>query len=755
MRPRILALLVALAACTKSPAAPVPPVKATAQTPQKSVGLLPRARSTASCAGSLAIDASTKIAADPAVRPVAEQLAGWLGLGKGAIANEGAVQLVLANEISGDEAYKLEVSPAHAVVRAKAAAGLFYGAQALAQLAGARRVGSDTPAGRWTVPCLTIEDAPRVPFRAMHLDVSRHFFSRQVVERYIDLLAFYRFNVFHWHLTDDQGFRFEVKSHPELTAIGGRDGFYTQDEMRAVVAHARDRAITIIPEIEMPGHARAVLAAHPELSCTGKKQDVPRTWGVFDDVLCAGNEQTYALITDVLGEVAKVFPSKLIHVGGDEVPTKRWAECPKCRAAMAKSKVPVTSLEGVFMQRVSTILAGLGRKPVVWDDALGDLLAKDAVVVAWQGKERGRAAADHGHDVVMAPYQHVYFNTHQSRTHDEPGQVGFLPWTKVRVFDPLPEGLEPAKAPHIVGGEGAIWTEYIETPEQLETMAMPRMAALSEALWSGPAESEADFVARFGAQLPMLDASHVHYFVDAPLGLPDLPERKVIMGNEKVTLSPSVPALFPQGVVRWAPGDTDPAPASPLFDKPMTISETTSFRSALFLPGGRQSPILRSTVVKEAPRRAVTVAKPEPGVNYMYAEDLFYKLPSFDEVGVKARGRASGIGIAEVKKKTPVRDERFALRFDGFVQVPSDGVYRFVARADDGVRLELDGEALFEDDGEHDARESFAQIALASGFHRVRVTYFQGSEHSALEVKMEGPGVASGPVAMFVDASAR
>jgi hexosaminidase len=286
----------------------------------------------------------------------------------------------------------------------------------------------------------------------MHLDVARHFFPRDVVERYIDLIAFHHFNVFHWHLTDDQGFRFEVKSHPELTAVGGRDGFYSQEDMRAVVRYAADRGITVIPEIEMPGHARAILAAHPELSCTGKPQDVPRTWGTFDDVLCAGNEQTYALIEDILREVVAVFPSQLVHVGGDEAPETRWSACPKCRAAMKASNVRADELEAVFMQRIGAILTRLGRRGAVWDEALSPRW-KDPVVFAWREQARGRDAAIAGRDVVMAPHDHVYFNVHQSRLPGGPGHDGFLPWNKVLAFDPVPEDLPRERRARILGAE--------------------------------------------------------------------------------------------------------------------------------------------------------------------------------------------------------------------------------------------------------------------------------------------------------------
>ena len=390
-----------------------------------------------------------------------------------------------------DEAYTLDITPDRALVHARHPAGLFYAAQTLAQLARARPIAFSPPGpglGLATLPCIHIEDAPAFPFRAMHLDVARHFFTKELVERYVDLLSFYRFNVFHWHLTDDQGFRLSIRSHPELTDVGAPGGSYSQDDARDVVSFAKDRFVTVVPEIEMPGHARAILASHPELSCTGKKQEVPRTWGVFEDVLCAGNEATYTLLSDVLRETTEVFPSRLVHVGGDEVPPTRWNACPKCRARMAKEKLTPPLLQGAFMKRVGAMLSARGRRMVAWDEALDGGFPADGVVVAWQNVERGRAAAVAGHDVVMAPSDTTYLNFWQTRTQNGPGHPGFAPWTNVLAFDPLPRGLPASQAAHVLGGEGALWTEYVESSADLDTLLLPRLAALSDALWSGPGD---------------------------------------------------------------------------------------------------------------------------------------------------------------------------------------------------------------------------------------------------------------------------
>jgi hexosaminidase len=597
-----------------------------------------------------------------------------------------------------------------------------------------------------------IDDAPRQRVRVMHLDVARHFFSKELVERYVDLLAFYRFNVFHWHLTDDQGFRLAIRSHPELTQVGARRiedgnehaGSYTQDDAREVVAFAKERFVTVMPEIEMPGHARAILASHPELSCTGKKQEVPSTWGVFDDVLCAGHEGTFTLLADVLREATEVFPSQLVHVGGDEVHKARWNACPRCRARMAKEKLDPEQLQGAFLKRVGAMLASRGRRMVAWDEALEGGVTKDGVVVAWQNAERGRAAAIAEHDVVMAPADTMYFNYWQSRSGTEPGHEGHLPWTKVLAFDPVPGGLTPAQAAHVMGGEGALWTEHVKTAEDLDTLLLPRLAALSEVLWRAAppsddrAREERAFAARFTAQRALLDASGVRYFVEPPVGLRP---RRVFLDSAVLALAP--PAIHPDGVVRFTLDGTDPVATSPVFTSPLVLAATTTASARLFLPGGRTSAVTRG-VLERVKLRAPVQPSMDPamfkeGALYKYFEGDFHALPDFTKLTPKRAGRVPSLAF-----EPSFRSERFAVLYDGWFRAPADGVYRFVTHADDGVWLEVDGARIVVDDGEHAARDAEGEIALERGPHTIRIGYFQGGGGKQLAMRCEGPALPLG-----------
>ncbi|MDB4943607.1 MAG: Beta-hexosaminidase [Labilithrix sp.] len=776
-----------------------------------SLPLVPAPRSVTQCAGSLTLDATTEIVIDddPAARAVATSLARWIDvpgsrvrvIPRGAPGPAHAIILRLETP-SGpatrdpavappadldDESYSLGVTATEAVVRAKHPAGLFYGAQTLAQLASSRPLlpppptilatRTERPGGGGVpsevappaiadllaapprtsrvLPCVAIEDAPAFRFRAVHLDVARHFFPLEVVERYVDLLSFYRFNVFHWHLTDDQGFRLDIRSHPELVSVGATRledgqpyaGHYTQADARAVVAFAKERFVTVVPEIEMPGHARAILAAHPELSCSGKKQEVPTTWGIFDDVLCAGNEGTFTLLGDILRETTEVFPSQLVHVGGDEVPKRRWNECPKCRARMQHEHVDAAGLQGLFTKRIGDMLAARGRRMMAWDEVLDASArgggANDAVVVAWQGEGRGALAARQGHDVVMAPLQTSYFNFWQSRSRTEPGHSGHVPWTRVLASTPLPPGLEPAAAAHVIGSEAALWTEHVRTASELDTLLLPRLGALAETLWRAGASTDAaaletSFIARFALQRRQLDASGVRYFVEPPLGLRP---HHAFVGQTELRLSR--PALHPDGVVRFTLDGSDPTATSSVHDAPVVLHAATTVAARLFLPGGRASETVRG-VFEPAALHAPVAAAPaglRPGVLYRY-----FELPGLHAVPDVARGAPTRRGRLEALSfDSTFRDKDFAVLYDAFFEVADEGVYRFETRSDDGVLVDIDGVRVVSDDGDHAARTADGEIALARGLHAVKVSYFQGGGGRALDLACEGPGHPVGP----------
>lgn len=433
------------------------------------------------------------------------------------------------DESLGSERYKLEVNRRGVEVRASAFPGLFYALQTIRQLLPVRIYGRvPAPDADWSLPCVSIDDAPRFGYRGMHLDVARHFFSVEEVKRYLDVMAMHKLNRFHWHLTDDQGWRIEIKRYPELTTVGSirkatvirkewghyddipYGGYYTQDEIREVVRYAAERAITVIPEIDLPGHMLAALTAYPQLGCTGGPYEVWGRWGVADDVLCAGNENIYEFLENVLSEVMDLFPSEYIHIGGDECPKVRWEKCPRCQAKIAELGLKSDGkhsaehyLQSYVMSRISKFLSEHGRRVIGWDEMLEGELAPGATVMSWRGSEGGIEAAKLGHDAIMTPTSHFYFDYYQARDiENEPfGIGGYVPIEKVYAYEPIPDTLSLALNDRILGVQANMWTEYILSDKHLEYMLLPRLAALSEVQWCNPERRE---WSRFAGALPHL-----------------------------------------------------------------------------------------------------------------------------------------------------------------------------------------------------------------------------------------------------------
>ncbi len=434
------------------------------------------------------------------------------------------LQIDLDKKELGEEGYELSVNSDQVIIIAPKLVGVFYACQTLLQLLPPAIESKEHVQGvAWTIPQIEIEDKPRFTWRGMHLDVGRHFMPKEFVKKYIDVIARYKMNMFHWHLTEDQGWRIEIKKYPKLTEIGAwrlvngeyYGGYYTQSDIREVVEYAHNRFVTIVPEIEMPGHAVAALAAYPELSCTGGPFTVETTWGIFDDVYCAGNENTFEFLENVLSEVIEMFPGSYIHIGGDECPKKRWKTCPKCQTRMTREGLKNEhELQSYFIKRIGKFLLSKNRHLIGWDEILEGGLAPEATVMVWRNISGGIEATRLGHDVVMSPESHCYFDFYQSLNRKkEPKAIGGdLPLKKVYAFEPIPPALTAEQAKHILGAQGNVWTEYIKTPEHVEYMILPRMCALAEVVWSDKhLRNLEDFLTHLSSHYARFDALGVNY----------------------------------------------------------------------------------------------------------------------------------------------------------------------------------------------------------------------------------------------------
>lgn len=499
------------------------------------------------------------------------------------------------------EGYRLDIDRRGAEVRASEFAGFFYALQSLKQLLPAAIYGSTpAPEAAWTLPCLQIADAPRFAYRGMLFDVARHFFPVEEVKRYIDIMAVHKLNTLHWHLTDDQGWRIEIKRYPRLTEVGSvrkatvvrkdwdtydgvpHGGYYTQEEIRDVVAYAADRGITVIPEVDLPGHMLAALTAYPELGCTGGPYEVWGRWGVADDVLCVGKEKTFEFIEGVLTEVLELFPSEYIHIGGDECPKVRWEKCPRCQARIAALGLKDGDgykaehyLQSYVTARVEKFLNDRGRRIIGWDEILEGDLAPNATVMSWRGSDGGIAAAKLGHDVVMTPNSHFYFDYCQSMDpQSEPfGIGGYIPMDKVYSYDPM-AGLTPEQQRHILGVQANMWTEYIVEPGHLEYMLLPRLAALSEVQWCDEGVRDWD---RFISGFRMADIYRAmgYEFATHIYGVTGSFEADPQKGCVRMTLSTQGDAP-----IFYTTDGSEPTAASARYEEPVELSGSCVFRAA-------------------------------------------------------------------------------------------------------------------------------------------------------------------------------
>ena len=561
--------------------------------------------------GDFEVIKTTKIYIDPSADPgsivffktIVKGLANF-DLEIGATAATNSIQLHIdSTAVPQKEGYLLTVNKNGVSIKGHDNSGLFYGVQSLIQLLKQQNE-------LVKIPFCEITDYPRFGYRGMHLDVGRHLFPVSAIKKWIDVLALYKINSFHWHLTEDQGWRIEIKKYPKLqqissmrneTLIGHKrasphkfdgkpyGGFYTQEEIREIVKYSAERHITVIPEIEMPGHAQAALAAYPQIGCTGGPYQTATYWGVFNDVFCAGKEETFQFLEQVLTEVMDLFPSTYIHIGGDECPKTSWKSCPDCQQRMKTEHLKnEEELQSYFIRRMEKFLNAHGKKIIGWDEILEGGLAPSATVMSWRGLEGGIAAAKQHHDVIMTPEKYVYLDYYQSLY---PGEQiaagGYTPLKRVYDYEPVPQELSAKESKYIKGVQANVWTEYINTPEKAEYMMFPRMFALAEIAWSQKsARNYPDFLSRLKSQEPLLKQLNLNYFknFEEVNGLVS-----VISGKVQLNLQTDLPGA----ALHYTTTGKQPDVKSLKYTKPLTVGETGKISAAAFVNGKMQNRVYK------------------------------------------------------------------------------------------------------------------------------------------------------------------
>ncbi|MCC6329064.1 MAG: family 20 glycosylhydrolase [Acidobacteria bacterium] len=658
-----------------------------------------------------------------------------LSVGKKALSKD-AIVLKIA-DTSGTEQkgenYTLRVTPALVEIAGDEAGG-FYAIQSLIQLMPAKS------AGDVGIPAININDSPRFAYRGMHLDVSRHFMPVSFVKKYIDLMSQYKFNTFHWHLTDDQGWRIEIKKYPRLTEIGSKrpetmkernfapyigdgvpvEGFYTQNEIRDVIAYAKARYITIIPEIELPGHASAAMAAYPELGC---KQDlkykVQTTWGIFKETFCP-TDTTFKFLEDVLDETIKLFPdSPYVHIGGDEVLKDHWKESPFVQDLMKRENLKDEhEVQSYFIRRIEKFINSKGKKIIGWDEILEGGVAPNATIMSWRGEKGGIEAAKAHHDVIMTPNTYVYFDYGQGDPAYEPLNIGaFIPLEKVYGWDPVPKEIAPDEAKYILGGQANIWTEYLKTPAAVEYMAFPRMIALAEVLWTQPANKDyADFKRRLAADLPRLEAQNVNFRIPEPDGL----KNTIVGADGKATLT--LRPFAPSYKIFYTLDGTTPNENSRQYTSPVEVEvgkdAVVTVKTIEVIPSGRKSSVYAATFVNREPFAAVEPPQKRPGVSW----ELFIPNADASGEGTRTTGESRSILLNQFEKNADLK-KPFVTTFDGYMNAAANGIYEFQVDATWDVTVLLDGKPIIDDAGTKDRKVRSAVVPLEAGFHKISLRY--------------------------------
>ena len=655
------------------------------------------------------------------------------------------------------DGYRLTIDPKNITIAAKGA-GVFYGIQTLIQLMPLER------AATAKLPCVQIEDYPRFGYRGIMLDVARHFFSVEFVKKLLDLMAAYKLNNFHWHLTDDQGWRIEIKQFPKLTLVGSRrpetmigryvsvnqqfdntpyEGYYTQDQIRDVVNYASDRFINIVPEIEMPGHSDAALAAYPQFGCNAANTyHVSGTWSEHNDVY-SPTEETFNFLDSVLSEVMRLFPGKYIHIGGDEVNKEDWQHSEVAQKLIKKLKLKDEhELQSYFIKRIEAFVNSRGRSVIGWDEILEGGLAPNATIMSWQGEQGGIAAARQGHNVIMTPSSNgLYLDHSQGKLGNEPLNIGgYSPLKQTYSYNPVPSVLTEDQQKYIIGVQANLWTEYIPTENKAEYMLLPRMLALAEIAWTPSANKDfTDFMdTRLPRRLAWLDKNGLDYRVPTAIGSKDT----IIFGAQlNLNLkSPVEGASIYYTLDGYTPRETDYE-----YTQPMTYTvpsgQYREVQTMVITRSGKRGDVTRTVVYNRAPLPAVNyTGNNATGLKYQFFQGMFNSTTQLNTADPVDTALVKSFNVSAFRRTS----QAFGIIYNGYIRIDSDGVYGFSTQSDDGSVLLIDDQPVVDNDGKHNMNDKGGSVPLQKGYHRFTLKYFNVGSSGNLRVFMTLPGKPKG-----------
>lgn len=711
------------------------------------INIIPTPQSLVQQDGFFRLNSHTAITAvSPEAKTIAEFFAAKMRTSTGLdiqVAEKGNILLSLDSslDVPNDEGYSLEVSKDAVKVVAKTTQGLFYGMQSFLQLLPAEIESPSKVNGiAWQAPAVSIKDAPRFGYRGIMLDPCRHFMPAENVKKYIDVLSLFKINRIHWHLTDDQGWRIEIKKYPKLTEIGSKridgegteyGGYYTQEEIKDIVKYAADHFITVVPELELPGHEMAAIAAYPNLSCKGEPGTPRIIWGVEDIVMCPGKEDMFTFLQDVIDEMVPLFPSEYFHIGGDECPKTSWKNCPLCQKRIKEEGLKADGkhsaeekLQSYVIQRMEKYLETKGKKIIGWDEILEGGLAPSATVMSWRGEEGGIAAALMDHTVIMTPGGNgMYLDAYQGDPKIEPVTIGgYTLLEKTYSYNPIPDTLAAmGKSDYILGVQGNTWSEYMYDEAKRDYMIFPRILAVAEIGWTNLDRKDyKDFERRIENAYVRLDGHAINYHIP----LPEQPNGSCnfVAFTDKASLE--FKTTRPIKMVYTLDG-SEPTPASTAYTAPIEISETTTLKIASVLPSGKMSPIRTIQVEKQSLAPAKEVAQTTPGLNMEVTDGMYLNVKEL-EAAKKETKKSVIKDLKEIRSVVETSESmrgvnQYAAVATGYVNIPEDGVY-FISS--DLEEVWIDGKLLVNNGGEvkrfsrHDN-----SVALAKGLHEIKAVF--------------------------------